>query len=360
MIMQNYRVIHVCQNYRSGFYKKLFKNITEVSSCSQIVFYPYIAREKRSFTVESNVILKKGVPNIFRHFFLFRGIVNAYNLSKSIAVEKRDIIHCHTLFNDGLVGLILNLIYGCKVVISIRQSDLIIYERKLWLRPYLFFLKKNVSYFIALSPTLQMKFKSFKPVVIGNGIENRSIVSAPKKIVLLDKVKLLYIGRIIKRKNLDKIIDLYLSNTGKYALKIIGSAIPNTDWSNSLLKKISLLNIDHHQNLSHSEINSHLDLSDIFILPSSDETFGIVYLEALSRGVPIIYKKHTGVDGLFSRPVGFGVKNGSIEELESGIEYILNNYNELSANCLSEVVNHNWSNVSNRILAIYKKISVDV
>ena len=358
--MKNHRIIHVCQNYRTDFYKKLFKNIGNVSSYSQIVFYPYIAREKRSFTVESNVILKKSIPNFFRHFFLFRGIFNAYNLSKSITVDRKDIIHCHTLFNDGLVGLILNLIYGCKVVISIRQSDLTIYQKKFWLRPYLFFLKKNVFDFIAISPTLQIKFKSFNSVVIGNGIENSSIINASKKKLDLNKVKLLYIGRIIKRKNLDKIIDLYLSNTGKYALKIIGSAIPKTKWSNSLLKKINLLNIDHHQNLSHSEINNYLDLSDIFILPSSDETFGIVYLEALSRGVPIIYKKHTGVDGLFSHPVGFGVKNESIEELESGIEYILNNYNELSANCLSEVVNHSWSNVSNNILAIYKKLSVDV
>ena len=358
--MKNHRIIHVCQNYNVNLFIKLFENIGNSSKYNQVVFYPYIGKGKFSYSSKYKVIAKKSVPNLFRHFFLFRGFFNAYIIINSVSINKNDIIHCHTLFNDGLVGLILKFIYGCKVVVSIRNSDLLIYQYKFWLRPYLFFFKKYVNSFISLSPTLQENFKFLSSEVIGNGIKSESIIKVPREISGFKKVKLLYIGRIIKRKNLDKVINLYLSNTDKYSLTIIGDAYPKTKWSTSLLKKIELLDLDYYQNLSHSEINNQLDLADIFILPASNETFGIVYLESLCRAMPIIYKKGTGVDGLFSSPVGFGVENESVKELEVGIEYILNNYNQLSSNCLSEVVNHTWSNVPNNILAIYNKLSLDV
>ena len=41
----------------------------------------------------------------------------------------------------------------------------------------------------------------------------------------------------------------------------------------------------------------------IFVMPSLTETFGIVFIEALSQGLPLIYTKGQGIDGYF--PQGF-------------------------------------------------------
>ena len=38
--------------------------------------------------------------------------------------------------------------------------------------------------------------------------------------------------------------------------------------------------------------------SDIFILPSKDETFGMVYMEALSSGMAVCCSKNSGIDGI--------------------------------------------------------------
>jgi glycosyltransferase involved in cell wall biosynthesis len=49
--------------------------------------------------------------------------------------------------------------------------------------------------------------------------------------------------------------------------------------------------------------------SDIFIMPSYNETFGLVYIEAMSQGLPIIYTQNEGVDGYFKEgSVGYSVK----------------------------------------------------
>ena len=66
----------------------------------------------------------------------------------------------------------------------------------------------------------------------------------------------------------------------------------------------------------------------LFAMPSIYETFGLVYIEALSQNLPIIYGKGQGVDQLFSEkesPVGIGVNAKSIEEIEQAIYTILNN-----------------------------------
>ena len=43
-------------------------------------------------------------------------------------------------------------------------------------------------------------------------------------------------------------------------------------------------------------------------MPSRYETFGLVYGEAMSQGLPIIYSKGQGVDGYFKEgTVGYGV-----------------------------------------------------
>ena len=37
--------------------------------------------------------------------------------------------------------------------------------------------------------------------------------------------------------------------------------------------------------------------NDMFVMPSKNETFGLVYIEALLQGLPILYAKNEGIEG---------------------------------------------------------------
>ena len=71
----------------------------------------------------------------------------------------------------------------------------------------------------------------------------------------------------------------------------------------------------------HAQIIDELPEYVALLLPSVNETFGMVYLEALLAGVPVLYTRGTGIDGhLDGLRVGVGVTAGAVEEIAAAID----------------------------------------
>jgi len=86
--------------------------------------------------------------------------------------------------------------------------------------------------------------------------------------------------------------------------------------------------------------------SDIFIMPSFTETFGVTYIEAMSQGLPVIYSRTEGIDGLFNNgEVGFAVNPLDVRGIVNKIENIYANYEEISMNCAKISESFSWDNI---------------
>ena len=71
----------------------------------------------------------------------------------------------------------------------------------------------------------------------------------------------------------------------------------------------------------HAQILDEFPQYAALLLPSVNETFGMVYLEALFAGVPVLYTKGTGIDGhLAGLSVGIGVPAGSVDAIAAAID----------------------------------------
>jgi glycosyltransferase involved in cell wall biosynthesis len=71
----------------------------------------------------------------------------------------------------------------------------------------------------------------------------------------------------------------------------------------------------------HAQIIDELPQYVALLLPSVNETFGMVYLEALLAGVPVLYTRGTGIDGhLDGLSVGVGVAAGAVDEIAAAID----------------------------------------
>lgn len=117
------------------------------------------------------------------------------------------------------------------------------------------------------------------------------------------------------------------------------------------------LDIDYKGILKRKNLIKEFRKADIFILPSKPETFGLVYAEAMTQALPVIYTRRQGFDGQFERGlVGYDVDSESEEEIIHAITNILNNYEEISNNALKNSYKFKWDHIVNKYLELYENV----
>lgn len=227
-----------------------------------------------------------------------------------------------------------------KYICGVHASDITVLKSIKYI-PFGNALKKaynNADKIAARSPVLKKEIEKIIPnnktFIAYSGIDE-NIIS--KEIILPDKnhLRITTVASLIKRKNIDIIIKAVKKSGSNINLNIIGSGREE-----KRLKRLAQHspNIIFHGELSREEVLNRLRDSDIFILISSRETFGLSYLEAMAAGNIIIAKENDGIDGILeNNKNGFLIKANS-EELKKCLEKIINlqeeEIAEIKRNCL--------------------------
>jgi glycosyltransferase involved in cell wall biosynthesis len=96
---------------------------------------------------------------------------------------------------------------------------------------------------------------------------------------------------------------------------------------------------------------------DIFVMPSFTESFGLVYAEAMSQGLPVIYSKEQGFDHQFPEgTVGYHVSPYDPQEVAEGIEKVISRYAQIAPQTSPCAKQFNWSEITHIYHRIYHKI----
>lgn len=340
-----------------GMLKKKWKSYREIPLKTMVdgieVYYPRYLDFPKSFFMEySGYLMYKGIgktiENIYRDF-------------------KFDLIHAHVALPDGICGSILKKKYNVPLVITIHGQDLQVTVNKNKR------CKRNVYKAMVKSDKLVVVSNKLKNLIEDNELKNRTYV-IHNGVDIENNFEAIPcnngIKTIISVSNLYKFkgIDLNL-----YAFSMLYKKYPDTRYiiigdgpeRDNLVKLSERLRIADRVKflgrLPHDEAMCYMKSSDIFCLPSYNEGFGVVYLEAMSVGKPVIGVLGQGVsDLIINMKNGILVKPKNIDDIVNALDYLLKDTNasrEMGLYGMNLVRNGwTWEHNANKTIEVYKHI----
>ena len=357
--------LQVCSYYTdSKLYKNLFASLNDLGEASHIFYFT----DKKGPIPEEDVILSQAY-NKFERFLYFVKHKKVYmDLLSKVDIKDYSHSHAHSLMSNGYISYLLKKDFGLKYMTAVRRTDLFFFMKY---KPYLKGLGAKIldeaEDVVFLSPVfLDQAEKIFGPKmktdlrskshIIPNGIEPIYLENQPESKDIDKSLRLVFIGKASDpNKNLKTIIATVdkLREMGEdISLDIIGSM---DEASKEDLKNKSYLNILGR--LTPEEIIPVLRKDHIYIMPSYTETFGLVYVEAMSQGLPVIYTRGQGFDGQFPEGrVGYAVDPDSADEIIGAIEKIREDYPSMSARAIEGARAYNWPDIGKEYKDIYEKI----
>ncbi|GAF85311.1 unnamed protein product, partial [marine sediment metagenome] len=134
--------------------------------------------------------------------------------------------------------------------------------------------------------------------------------------------QVLFVGSVGQRKGIKYLLEAIKKlNTDKIKLKIIGPVIG----SGRAFKAYSGI-CEYLGPLGQDEVKNHMHQSDCFVLPSLFEGFGLVILEAMATGMPVIASANTAAPEIVREGVdGFVVKPQDPDVISDKLEWLMTN-----------------------------------
>ena len=173
---------------------------------------------------------------------------------------------------------------------------------------------------------------------------------------------LLYIGRFDPLKGLNSLLEAmpYLKNRHPIRLVIVGGDGNQSSEYKAMVRKANQLGIDKMVIFAGQSDQQNLPpfyaAADVLVMPSSYESFGMVGLEALASGRPVVSTPVGAVDSLIRKSqAGCIVADPSPRTIAAGIQSVIRNQNIPPAEAIREsILEFSWSNVASAVIAEYK------
>lgn len=371
-------ILHLNSYYfTNNIYANLYKELDKLNEilvyvpikwnvdCENHQFYDY---SKTRFVISK--IVKR------RHrFFYFSKIELLYrDLKAKVDLKNVTHVHAHNLFIDGALAYMLYQEYNIPFSISVRMTDVSMqYRFMIHRRTFAHKILEKAIAVVSISSVYQNRLLTMLPVqiarnleskfsVIPNGINADWFVDSPAKETRFmpeNSFRLLYIGQIIRRKkvlNVVSAVERLLLEGHKIELTIVGGEnIDEKDYYQKFKKVIAKKTFVTYLGKVNdiSLIKKTMSENHAFIMTPVNELFGVVYIEALSQGLPVIYSISEGISSyLEGEDFGLAVDPRSLTSIQQGILEIRERGHHYEK--IKEFASQfNWSSIAGKYMKIF-------
>ena len=230
-----------------------------------------------------------------------------------------DVTHAHYVFPSGMLSLLLKKLFGIPFIVTAHGGDIERMAKKSarirnWTKKIL----QESAHIIAVGPVLAQQIEQEfgmakeKISIVSMGV-NREIFTKSDQATVRKQLALapepfifLFVGNVIKQKGVEELLQAFQMLKTKVnqpiELVIIGSR-RDEHFVESLQPFISE-EVRFVDPLKQAELVKWFQASDVFVLPSHLEGFGLVALEALATGTPVIASEVGGLVSLLGEGAG--------------------------------------------------------
>ncbi|MDB9964261.1 glycosyltransferase [Vicingaceae bacterium] len=267
--------------------------------------------------------------------------IGDYAMAKYIKKHgKPDVMHAHNMKYAGMMGNYLSKKYNIPIVLTERSSEHKMKKFPNDLESMIsnhFQIMTNLN---AVSPslvkTIEKRYKvevdkiKWFPNVIDKLFEMEQPTSSldESKFVFLNVASLIPIKG---QEELIKAFDAAFSERDNVILRIVGGG-----YLRSKLEQLIVdLNLSNRVELTgfkdRNEVVKEMRNCNVLVLPSHHETFGVVLIEALALGKPLIASKCGGPECIVNQQNGFLFDTEDVGGLSVSMQEMKNNYSEYNS-----------------------------
>ena len=298
----------------------------------------------------------------------------AYNVAKRIIEREKmdfDLIHAHFTWPSGYVGAKLKEICDKPLIITGHGHDVydLPFKDAKWNKKIRNTLNA-ADRIITVSKSnydklMQLDISDEKVSVIPNGYDsdlfkNIPINKAKERLNLpKDKKIILSVGNLEPIKGHKYLIEA-IESVIRRRKDVLCLIVGNGELKNELEKQIKLLELNEYVKLvgtkPHDKIPFWMNACDVFVLPSLRESFGIVQIEAMACGKPVVATYNGGSEEIVtSEDCGFLVEPANPKELAEKILIALDKEWD-NEKIRKHAEMFRWIDIAKEIIKVYIKL----
>ena len=276
---------------------------------------------------EYYLTVNRSLP-IFNQYNFLR---TAYKSIKKILHTKNiEIIHSHVSYPSGILAYWLSKSLNIPYCITEHSSPFESLFRSIFHKSLVFKAMKKADSLITVSKSSEINISKYlrKEIAIVHNLLSDNKLRPIKKIAS-EIFHLGFLGGLnTDQKGLDILLKAININENKDFINLhIGGDGLLLESYKDMARQLNLEEMCHfYGSIKPDEVQSFMQKLDIFVLSSRHETFGIVAIEAMACGVPIVATNCGGPQEYVDAENGVLTENESIEGLSAGISKIINNY----------------------------------
>lgn len=276
-------------------------------------------------------------------------------VQKQVIEFNPEIIICHSISPAYFIGCALGVEFQIPVFLTVHKTDITYLSNEKNLKRFKMYYPNSSRVFFrsfALKREYSniMKEKQIGDIVL-SGIDKKEIIDIEEihKKSKVRSINFIVACNLDNNKRVDTIIKAIqrIPFKSQVNLKVIGDG-PERSKLEKYVKENNMESIVKFSGeQSRKEVLKSMQAADVFVMVSASETFGLVYIEAMSKGCLVIGSRGQGIDGVIRHGEnGFLCEVDNVEELSGIIEHCIN----LSENEKRNILIESYKTVSNLTL----------